>query len=86
MDEEYFPGARENRPAWERLDRCVEDAVDDGLEVEFWLVGRAELAGAQALAQHAVRDYTLLRGRALEEGNGEDAGDADNAEDAEDAP
>ena len=63
MDEEYFPGARENRPAWERLDRCIEGAVDGGLEAEIWLMGRVELAGSQALAQ-SLRVLVLHTSRA----------------------
>lgn len=55
--DEMFEGVTENRERLVRLDRLVQDMVDeDELEVLFWLVGAEDVVEAERLAREELRD------------------------------
>lgn len=55
--EEMFEGVAENRERLVRLDRLIQDMVDeDELEVLFWLVGPEDVVEAERLAREELRD------------------------------
>lgn len=54
--DELFEGAAENRQRLVRLDKLVQDMVDeDGLEVMFWLVEPEDVVEAERLAREELR-------------------------------
>lgn len=56
--DELFEGAADNRQRLTRLDRLVQDMVDeDGLEVLFWLVEPEDVSEAERLAREELKGY-----------------------------
>ncbi|CUS07596.1 unnamed protein product [Tuber aestivum] len=49
LDALFFPGVEVNKQRWEALDQIIGQAMEDGLEVDLWLVPEEEVSGATDL-------------------------------------
>ncbi|KAG0133788.1 hypothetical protein HOY82DRAFT_253974 [Tuber indicum] len=53
LDSLFFPEVEDNKHGWETLDQAILRGIEDGLEVDLWLVPKEDLRGAIDLAADA---------------------------------
>ncbi|PWW71825.1 hypothetical protein C7212DRAFT_366970 [Tuber magnatum] len=58
LDPLFFPEVEGNKQKWESLDQVIGQAMEDGLEVDLWLVPEEEVSGASDLVK---KSEPLLR-------------------------